>query len=126
MKEADSIVKQIDVKNATRDTKHLDLLIQEDIDVLTEKQNIDKIILPEITLNENIEAPIAKGDVLGSITYTVEDIPYTTNLIAGADVEKSSFLNYVITIIFILLILILINKFVNKKKRKKSFKVKTY
>lgn len=126
LKEADSIVKQIDVKNATRDTKHLDLLIQEDIDVLTEKQNIDKIILPEITLNENIEAPIAKGDVLGSITYTVEDIPYTTNLIAGADVEKSSFLNYVITIIFILLILILINKFVNKKKRKKSFKVKTY
>jgi len=50
-------------------------------------------ITPEITLAEKIKAPIHKGDVLGSVTYTYQgQVLGTTNLVADNDVEHDKIL----------------------------------
>ncbi len=47
----------------------------------------------ETKINENIEAPIVKGDVLGSATYSYNGKEYVTlNLVANDDVQRSTWL----------------------------------
>ena len=88
IKEANNIIDTIIVEKATKETESLNLLIKDSITVINDKStDVDKIN-PDIKLNENIIAPITKGDVLGTITYTVDDIEYTSDLIAEHDVEK--------------------------------------
>lgn len=88
IKEANNIIDTIIVEKATKETESLNLLIKDSITVINDKStDVDKIN-PDIKLNENIIAPITKGDVLGTITYTVDDIDYTSDLIAAHDVEK--------------------------------------
>ena len=45
-------------------------------------------VIPEITLNEIIEAPISAGETIGTIKYKVDDIEYSANLLAAHDVEE--------------------------------------
>ena len=88
IKESNNIIDTIIVEKATKETESLNLLIKDSITVINDKStDVDKIN-PDIKLNENIIAPITKGDVLGTITYTVDDIDYTSDLIAAHDVEK--------------------------------------
>ena len=88
IKEANNIIDTIIVEKATKETESLNLLIKDSITVINDKStDVDKIN-PDIKLNENIIAPITKGDVLGTITYIVDDIEYTSDLIAEHDVEK--------------------------------------
>ena len=88
IKEANNIIDTIIVEKATKETESLNLLIKDSITVINDKStDVDKIN-PDIKLNGNIIAPITKGDVLGTITYTVDDIDYTSDLIAAHDVEK--------------------------------------
>jgi len=105
--EVDKIVHTINVKGATRKTKKLALTISNDIFVLINKQNSENTILPEIKLNENLKAPIKKGEIVGTITYLSEGISYTENLIATADVQKSYSLIYLIGVSVLLVLLIL-------------------
>ena len=46
----------------------------------------------EYTLAENVTAPVKAGDVLGELTVRYEDKSYTLDLIAAADVERSTML----------------------------------
>ena len=46
----------------------------------------------EYTLAENVAAPVAKGDVLGSLSVTYEDKHYELDLVASEDVERSTML----------------------------------
>ena len=46
----------------------------------------------EYTLAENVTAPVKAGDVLGELTVQYEDKSYTLDLIAAADVERSTML----------------------------------
>ena len=84
---ANSIVKTIEVKDGTQETKNLNLLLQKDINSLV-KNGIVQNIIPEITLNENISAPISKNSILGHATYTIDGEQYSTNLIAEHNVVK--------------------------------------
>jgi len=85
-----------------------------------------------ITLNENIKAPIKKGDVLGTISFRNGDkIVGITNLVAQNDVKKEHVIWVILRILlyFILSVIILgvllrifntIRKFIRRKKRKKG------
>jgi D-alanyl-D-alanine carboxypeptidase (penicillin-binding protein 5/6) len=117
-----SIGTKIEVKNATKDTKQLDLLIKENISALVKISEQDSEVTPEIILNDKISAPIEENQTLGKIKYTVNGVEYTTDLIASHSVEKSNLLTYVISIIFIIVILFLIYKifFSNKKNKYES------
>ena len=102
------VVTNITVTNASRDTKNLDLLVNEMVPVLINNSESISEIIPEITLNENISAPIEEGTVLGKVKYSVDGVEYTTDLIASHHVKKSEILTYIfyacILIITILLI----------------------
>lgn len=115
-----SNVKQIEIPKATRETKNLDLLTTDEIVVLISQKDLDKELEPEITLNENIEAPITKGDTLGKITYNVEGIEYSTNLVAAHNVEKDNSLFLFIQLVLIAIILFALYKLLYTKKNKKT------
>lgn len=111
------IITNIEVKNATKNTKSLNLLVSEDIPVLANNSDDLTAIQPEISLNDNIEAPIEEGQAIGKVSYTVNGITYTTNLIAANNVEKSKLFTYILYGFgFLILILIIYRLFKNSKK----------
>lgn len=115
---ADNIVTQIEVSNGTKDTKNLDLLASNSINVLLENTISEDELTFEINLKEDIKAPIEQGDNLGSVSYVIDGIQYETNLIASHSVEKSKLLNYILEIGIGFLIIILVYKvFFHKKKK---------
>ncbi len=99
-------------------------------------------ILVEYNLPEKVEAPIKKGDVIGTATYTYANQELTTvNLVASESVERSELLHsldvvknivtsvwfiVIFSIIIVLLIVYLILAIVYNKKKKKMRKVKKY
>ena len=110
--ESGGVVQTVNVKNATRDTKKLDSVVAEDISALVKASDKDIAVLPQVHLNENLKAPINKGDVIGSVTYTVDGIDYTADLIASNDVKKSrALVNTIIILIITSFFIVLILRF---------------
>ncbi len=123
LKDQGSILKQIQISNATLETKDLDLVLENSITVLTETKDIDKLMLPEITLNTDLKAPIKKGDKVGTLSYVVDGTTYSTNLLAGNDVLESKFIITffkALLVIFILFVIYVFVNFIDKKKKKKN------
>lgn len=129
----DNVYKVISPRNASSDTKDLNVLFENDINVLVKKLDVDNSISPDVHL-DNIKAPINKGDVVGTISYSVDGINYTTNLIAGQDIEASSvfiIIGKIIAIIIVLIIIKCIWKMLTggkhaKRRKKKSKKKSNY
>lgn len=120
LKSANNLIKTIKIENGKKDENSLDLLIASDVNSLVSLDNKSSQIDPEITLKEGLSAPIAKGDIVGTISYKVEGINYTTDLIAGNDVEeyKPNKIGLYILIFLILIIAILTAvRYYNLKKR---------
>ena len=114
------IAGNITISNATKETENLNLLLDESIPVLISNSQDISEISPEITLNDNISAPIEEGSILGKIKYTVTGVTYSTNIVAEHNVEKSKLPVYIlylsIAFIFIIIFFILIYKKNSKKK----------
>ena len=73
--------------------QQVNLLLEKDAAVLIKKGDTGNIT-QEIIINENIAAPICKGDVLGKVTYKAgDDIILEINLVAEADIAKSNMWN---------------------------------
>lgn len=96
-------------------------------------QNGDTPVFEKIiNLNENIKAPIKKGDILGTITFkNGTDVVGISNLIAQNDVEKEHIIWVILRILlyFIISVILLgvilrvyntIRKFIRKQRRKKG------
>lgn len=106
------IITNVEVKNATKDTKNLNLLVSEDILVLANNSDDLSKIEPQITLNSDIKAPIEDGQVLGKVSYSVNGITYSTDLIAANNVEKSNFVLYCLSGLGILILILIIYKII--------------
>ena len=115
--EKNSFVQSIEVEKATKETKTLDLIIDENITVVNNKSINMNDVIPEIKLVENIEAPIAAGQKIGTIKYKVDDIEYSANLLAKTDVVRVNYSIYFVIAGLILLLLSL--KVLNTKSKKK-------
>ena len=115
IKEKNTVVDTIEIDNATKETKTLDLLINESITVMNNKNLDFDEIIPEITLNPGLLAPIEKGEEVGVIKYKVDDIEYSAKLLAATDVKEQKYYE----MIFLLGIVLLMGAFVliNRKKR---------
>ena len=100
------------------------MLITNDINVLIKQKDLNSEIEPEISLKEDITAPIAQGDVLGTIKYTIEGIEYTSDLTAAHSVEKDNSLFLIIQLVLIAIILFVIYKLVFTNKKHKKYKSK--
>ena len=119
VKENDTVT-TISVKNASYNTKNLDLVVSEDIPALVSNSVDINSIEPQISLKENIEAPIEKGTILGRVTYSVEGVNYTTDLIAFSNVEKTRLPIYIFMgiIILVILLIVLITIIIRNKRNK--------
>lgn len=81
--EADSVVYE------AKDQIRVTLTPKDNVDKLLPKTVTKDVLNKEVTLAEKIEAPIAKGDVLGEIVYSYQGEELArTELIASNDVEK--------------------------------------
>lgn len=117
---ANTVIKELIIENATKDTKNLSLLLKDSITCLAPKDLDLNNLNYSLELNENISAPIEKGDILGKIVYNIDGITYSSDLIAEHSVEKSNLLLLISQIMLtILVLLILIKLFSPKRKYKK-------
>lgn len=124
LRDNNAIATQIDVSGGSDETKTLDLLIAEDITVLVPKEDLNTDFSPEIEINPILIAPISQGQVLGKITYTVDNIEYSSNLIASHSVEKSEFFTFIIRLVLIVFILFLLYKLLFENNPKKKYRRK--
>ena len=109
------------IKNGTKETKNLSILIGENLSSICKNDFDISTLKPEITLNENLMAPIVIGDKIGEVKYNIEGIEYTLDLIAGSTVyEKKDFVIYFVIAGLILLTsaMILIPKKNNSRKNR--------
>lgn len=111
------LITSIKVSNATKQTEDLNLLSSETIEALVNNNSTSEI-KPEISLNENISAPIEEGTPLGKVTYNIEGVSYTTNIIAEHSVEKSYFYLYISIGCGIIILIFVIYKLSRKKKKR--------
>lgn len=111
----DSVIKNVEVENATKDTKDLSLLAKDTISVLVPKNiNIDTLE-PSIEIN-NLSAPISEGAVVGKITYNINGENYSTDLVAGNSVIRSDIKTLIVQIVLAILFLCILTKLLKKKK----------
>ena len=110
----DDIIAKTTVYNGTKDTKELDVLLSKDIDALSFLTDNSSEIVPAINLDSKISAPIAKGSVVGTVTYNILDTEYTADLLASHDVEKSEFMIITLRIILVGIIVVVLFVFIKK------------
>ena len=116
------IMTQIEVSNAQKDTKSLDLLATSTVHALLDNSFSKNNVNFKVDLKDDIEAPIAQGEILGSISYEKDGITYKTNLMASHSVEKSKLLFYLIGIgIVVLILILLLIYFVLFHKKEKNY-----
>ena len=87
----DEVVQSVDISKGTPST--VNAVFENDCGTIVSKGNdinIDKVI----SLNENISAPISKGDIIGTVNFSLNDTNIATvNLIADNDVNKFNILS---------------------------------
>lgn len=122
---ANDVFKVITPRNASKDTKNLNVLYENNINALMKTDDSSVNFSPEVELDKKLKAPITKGSVIGKVSYTIDGINYTTNLIAGQDILASSIISLLFKIILVLFALYILKRFLNfinrknnKKKRK--------
>ncbi len=85
-----TILQKVEVKNAVKDKNELELVTEKGITTTIDRDDLYSEFNSIIEINEDITAPISKGDVLGKITYHIYDKDYSVNLIANSDIEKKA------------------------------------
>ena len=109
------IIRTISVLNGTEDTKKLDLKSATSLNcVVFTDEVVD--VTPVIQYN-NVLAPIAEGQVVGSITYTIDGIDYKSDLIATHDVYSSNVMNIILILFVVFAILLVLVTFISIKKK---------
>lgn len=121
IKEANSIVNTVEVDKATKETKNLNLLIQDEITVINNKTTDAVNTIPSIEFNESLQAPIAKGDVVGTITYKIDDIEYSSKLLASENVVRINYIGFYLLFGGIILLVFAI-VIMPKRHRKKNYR----
>lgn len=87
----DSVLQSVNVNKGTQSS--VNLVFENDSGVLIKKSNSSEI-KQELILNENIEAPIKKGNVLGKMNYYIDNkLISSVNLVAEENINKKTFLN---------------------------------
>lgn len=111
------ILTQIQVPNASLNTKSLDLAFNSSLNTLVNNADLNTNYMPEIILNDNISAPITNGTVLGKAIYNIDGNSYTLNLVATHDVDTTNIVNFIsaIAIAMIMLVGTYLIFFTNKK-----------
>lgn len=127
LNEKNAVLKQITVCGATEETQNLNVLIKDKIEIFAENSVDLSSLEPEITLDENLRAPISANSAIGKITYNYDGQTYSSDLIAETQVLSSDFLPLLFRILLIFVVLYLLFLLLKKPKdkSKKTYKKKT-
>ena len=117
---------KVRVSGATKDTKMLDIVLKDDISAFIKKSDFQNNYEPNVVIDHDLKAPIIKGELIGSVSYNVDDVTYTSYLIAGSDVEKSTVLSTIFKILLVLFILYIIVRIIRFRNLRKARKKKNY
>ena len=85
---------EVIVKNAVTKQEVLEVLIGTDIYTVVPNEITPSSVNVQDNLSQDIEAPIVKNQVLGTVIYRADGLVYETNLIAGSDVARKPFWLY--------------------------------
>jgi len=118
--EKDAFVKQVKVSNGTSATKNMGTLAENTVSALVENDQANTEVSPEIAMNDNLKAPIKKGDVVGKVTYKVNDVEYSTDLLAESDVKVSTFMRNFLIILAVVIVIVTIWKYLYGEPKKKK------
>ena len=129
LQEKNSILQEVEVASATKETKNLKVLVKDNIEALVDKTISVESLEPKISIDK-LKAPISAGSTVGTISYTLNGKNYSSDLIAQDNVLPSNALSLLLRIglIFVTLYLLytlLIPKKKNRSKRHSSKKPKT-
>ena len=110
------IIKNIVIKNGTKETKKLDLYLEKGFSGFVKNDfNINQVE-PKIEFTQELVAPITAGTIMGTATYTIGTQEFTSNIIAKNDVfERTYYEIYILIGGFILLIIGIIILSIRKK-----------
>ena len=114
------VIKNIEVEKATKETKSLNLVISDDIKAINNIKIKAEKIEPEISLNDEIIAPISKGRELGTIKYTVDGLEYNAKLLAENDVIKKTYYVEILLGIGVFIIIVSVVIIIKKRPRKRE------
>lgn len=119
LRDKNAIATQVEIKNASKETKDLNLLISNDITAVIPQDNLNSQFDAEIQVDENLLAPISQGQTVGKITYDIDGIKYSSDLVAEHSVEVSSFFILVVQIFIVVLILFILYKLLFHTEKRK-------
>lgn len=135
----DSVLDTVTIENAPKNNNLLSIMPSEDLTLTIDLKDVTTTFTPTITLKEELLAPITKGDVVGSATYTIYDTQYTIDLVAGNSIERESFnllaaigsffkglFILILCLVIIVLIIRFYNKVIRKRRKKALFNVNRY
>jgi len=117
----DDVVRTINVSNATESSRFLELVSVNTLDCLIKKGEIIDAT-PNINLDTTISAPIAKGQVIGSITYNIDGIHYNSDLVAAHNVYSSSITDIIFILLAVFIVLLIFVIILSVPKKGKKFK----
>lgn len=119
IKAQNDVIQEVNIKNATKETENLQLLLKDSISSIVPMNfNLENLDY-SIELNENISAPIAQGATLGKITYNIDGVTYTSDLVASHNVEKFDLILLIGQIILVIIVLFILAKLLSPKRNKK-------
>ena len=95
IKKSGDIITNLEIQNGDFLRKNLDLKLKNDIKILIKNEDLNIELTPEVILNTDaLQAPISKGDVLGSVTYVYDNISYSEDIIASHDVSTNEQMSF--------------------------------
>ena len=110
----------INVINATSETASLDLLYSENLSILVPNGFDLSSVTPNIKLTQDLFAPISEGTILGNISYDIDGVNYSCNLVASHTVYSNNLIKTAMEIALLIIILLLFAKFLKFKNRTKK------
>lgn len=113
------VITTINVKNATKETEILDITVNTNISTIVPHDIDIEKINKSIDLDENITAPLQQNQVVGSVTYMVDGLNYTVDLIASHPVDKLPFWLFNTIVISAAIIILIILKLIIKALKKR-------
>ena len=107
------------VQKATGKTRELDIVLQTDIaSVAPNGLTPDKVPV-QMDLPQELKAPILQNQVLGSVTYSVDGLIYTADLVAQHDVIKQPYWLYNLLVVLAAFVLFVVLRTVYLQQKRK-------
>ncbi len=119
LQEKNTVLQEVEVASATKETKNLKVLIKDNIETLVNKEENLKTLNPEIVIDK-LKAPISIGSKVGTITYTIDGKTYSSDLIAGDTVLPSNTLSLLLRISLIIVTLYLLFTLLKSKNKPRN------